>query len=56
MKQALFYKKLKGDVQCNLCPWNCKISQNNTGVCGMRQNKDGKLISLVYGNRGFLGW
>jgi pyruvate formate lyase activating enzyme len=49
MKQALFYEKLNGDVQCNLCPRNCKISQNNRGICDVRENKNGELFSLVYG-------
>ncbi len=50
MKQALFYKKLKEKVvQCQLCPHFCVIKPNERGRCGVRQNQDGKLISLVYG-------
>ncbi|MBU1976275.1 MAG: AmmeMemoRadiSam system radical SAM enzyme [Nanoarchaeota archaeon] len=49
MKQALFYQKKSGNnVQCDLCPRNCTISPDKTGVCNVRKNIDGKLYSLVY--------
>lgn len=48
-KEALFYQPLpEGKVQCDLCPWNCKISEGKVGVCGVRKNEDGKLYSLIY--------
>jgi pyruvate formate lyase activating enzyme len=50
MKEAKFYEKLDGKkVQCLLCPQNCVISEGKRGLCRVRQNKDGKLYSLVYG-------
>lgn len=50
MKKAILYKKLKGNlVQCELCPHYCVIKQDNFGRCGVRQNIDGELYSLVYG-------
>lgn len=50
IKEAMFYKKLKDSkVQCTLCPWNCKIAPGKVGTCGVRQNRDGKLYSLIYG-------
>ncbi len=49
MKQALFYKKLKNEiVQCQLCPHFCTLKNDERGKCGVRENKNGKLISLVY--------
>lgn len=49
-KQALFYKKLKNKiVQCQLCPHFCTIKNRERGKCRVRENQDGKLISLVYG-------
>ena len=49
-KEASWYKKLKNStVQCALCPRRCVIKDNATGFCGVRQNKAGKLYSLVYG-------
>ncbi|MFA6170372.1 MAG: AmmeMemoRadiSam system radical SAM enzyme [Candidatus Margulisiibacteriota bacterium] len=49
MKQALFFKKLEaGKVQCELCPHNCLILPGGRGICGVRENRDGYLFSLVY--------
>lgn len=50
MKEALYYRKLDdGDLQCNLCPHNCIIKEDRTGLCGVRRNTKGKLMSLNYG-------
>src|SRR3989338_5604479 len=50
MKEALFYKKLgNGIVQCQLCPHFCTLKNGERGKCGVRENKNGKLFSLVYG-------
>jgi len=50
MKQALLYKKLPAkSVQCQNCAHYCVIQPDKTGICGVRENKDGKLYSLVYG-------
>ena len=50
MHEALFYKTLKNDkVQCRLCPRNCTLDSGKTGICGVRQNIDGRLIALSYG-------
>lgn len=50
MKEARFYKKLKdGKVQCRNCPHYCLVSENERGKCGIRENREGVLYSLVYG-------
>lgn len=50
MKKARYYKKTgRGSVQCTLCPWKCKLSNNAVGVCSTRINYDGELYSIVYG-------
>ena len=50
MKEAMFYQQLeKNKVQCNLCPHNCKLKNDQIGICRVRQNINGKLFSLVYG-------
>lgn len=49
MQKALFYKLQKNYIICELCPHKCKISKNKKGICGVRQNINGELISLVYG-------
>ncbi len=49
MKEALFYRKIDGQkVECHLCPHTCRISEGKRGICGVRENRDGVLISLVY--------
>lgn len=50
MKEALLYKKLKDKfVQCVACNHYCAIADGNRGICGVRENRDGTLYSLVYG-------
>jgi len=50
MKEAMFYRPLAGgDIRCNLCNHQCKIKEGERGICGVRQNRGGKLYSLVYG-------
>lgn len=50
MKEAMFYEKLENDmVHCYLCSHHCKISKGNRGICGVRENINGTLYSLVYG-------
>lgn len=36
-------------IQCELCPNNCTIKNDSSGICGVRQNKDGKLTLPFYG-------
>ncbi|MBO4492025.1 MAG: AmmeMemoRadiSam system radical SAM enzyme [Lentisphaeria bacterium] len=38
-----------GAVRCTLCPRNCRIQPGCAGYCAVRENRDGRLISLVYG-------
>ncbi|MGI5891654.1 MAG: AmmeMemoRadiSam system radical SAM enzyme [Bacillota bacterium] len=49
LKEAMFYiKKGDGSTCCFLCPHNCVISPGHRGVCGVRQNIDGCLYSLIF--------
>jgi pyruvate formate lyase activating enzyme len=49
-KQAKFWKSIDNkNVQCQLCPHNCKINENKRGICGVRENRSGVLYSLIYG-------
>jgi pyruvate formate lyase activating enzyme len=36
-------------VKCNLCPHQCVISEGARGHCRVRENRGGRLYSLVYG-------
>ncbi len=49
MKEALFYEK-KGNqrIKCLLCPWFCLLKPGQTGICKVRRNVGGILITDVY--------
>jgi pyruvate formate lyase activating enzyme len=48
---ARFVKSLPDNlVQCQLCPRNCEVLPGDRGECGVRENRQGKYFSLVYGN------
>lgn len=50
MKEAMFYEKLeKRKIKCFLCAHNCLILEGKRGICGVRENREGLLYSLVYG-------
>jgi len=50
MKEAILYEKMKNKaVKCHVCCHYCTIAEGKRGFCGVRENKDGKLYSLVYG-------
>ena len=37
-------------VKCQLCPKGCIISEGKRGDCRVRENRGGKLYTMVYGN------
>ena len=48
--EAAFYESMdENRVRCNLCHHQCKIKESKRGICGVRENRGGKLYSLVYG-------
>jgi len=48
--EARWYVTLdNGKVQCTLCPHNCLLSPGKTGICRVRTNTGGKLVTAVYG-------
>ncbi|MEN6469254.1 MAG: AmmeMemoRadiSam system radical SAM enzyme [Smithella sp.] len=50
IREALLYEKLADfRVQCALCAHRCKINPDRRGLCGVRENRDGVLYSLVFG-------
>ncbi len=51
MQEALFYEKNPdGSVRCSLCRHRCSIVPGGRGICHVRENHGGILVSLVYGN------
>lgn len=51
LHEARFWKGEEGGdaVNCALCPHHCHINNGQKGTCGVRQNIDGRLYSLIYG-------
>ncbi|WGI16658.1 AmmeMemoRadiSam system radical SAM enzyme [Methanonatronarchaeum sp. AMET-Sl] len=48
-KEAMFYEERSdGKVKCNLCNHRCVVKIGEAGLCGVRENNDGKLYTLVY--------
>jgi len=49
MKEAYLYEKLENKrVRCFLCSHKCLIKDGAKGICGVRENRSGILVSLVY--------
>ena len=47
----MLYSPLEGgEVQCYLCNHRCAISPSKRGICGVRENREGKLYTLGYGH------
>jgi len=50
LREAMFYERVDGQtVQCLLCPRECIIGDGKRGFCRNRENRKGKLYSVVYG-------
>jgi pyruvate formate lyase activating enzyme len=50
IREAMLYEKLPEDrVRCFVCAHRCKINPGRRGLCGVRENKEGVLYTLVFG-------
>jgi pyruvate formate lyase activating enzyme len=48
--EARFYKKHPDrEIECTLCPRQCKLGDKERGYCGVRENIGGTYYTLVYG-------
>ena len=46
---ARWFKTLPdGWVECGVCPRSCRISEDERGTCGTRENRKGRLYTLVH--------
>jgi pyruvate formate lyase activating enzyme len=46
--EAMHYEALGGDkVHCHLCAHDCQVSDGKRGICGVRENRNGTLVSLI---------
>lgn len=49
MKECYLYQKSGDYCECQTCCHRCRIAPFRRGICGVRENNRGKLISLNYG-------
>ncbi len=50
VQEAKYYEALEEKrIECRLCPRRCKVAPKERGYCGVRENRDGKYVTLVYG-------
>jgi pyruvate formate lyase activating enzyme len=50
IKDAMLWSPLEGGkVACALCSHRCVIAPSKAGICAVRENREGKLVTLVYG-------
>ena len=49
MKLAMFQEQQEGNkVRCGLCSHRCLIAPGRRGICSVRENQGGMLVTLVY--------
>jgi len=50
LREAMYYRPLEdGRVQCHICPRRCIIPDGGRGFCRNRENRGGRLYTIVYG-------
>ncbi|HDJ24247.1 MAG TPA: AmmeMemoRadiSam system radical SAM enzyme [Candidatus Aminicenantes bacterium] len=48
--EARYYQKLPDkEIECQLCPRQCRLGNKERGYCGVRENSEGTYYTLVYG-------
>ena len=49
MRDALYWQPADGQkIKCSLCAHGCTIPEGKTGICGVRENQDGKMFPVTY--------
>ena len=50
-QRSQYFSRLAGGrIRCDLCPHLCEIDNGDRGRCGVRENIDGELWTVAYGN------
>ncbi|WP_253488897.1 AmmeMemoRadiSam system radical SAM enzyme [Methanocalculus alkaliphilus] len=49
LAEARLWHREDDAVRCRLCPHGCLIQDDHRGICGVRENRGGRLIPLTYG-------
>lgn len=56
MHEALYYSKLGNNkIRCELCPWFCELQPAQTGICKVRSNENGTLVTHVFNKVAAIG-
>ncbi|MBI2193636.1 MAG: AmmeMemoRadiSam system radical SAM enzyme [Planctomycetes bacterium] len=50
VQEAQFWQSACAGVQCTLCPFECFLPEGARGLCKVRMNSGGRLVTLVYGH------
>jgi pyruvate formate lyase activating enzyme len=48
-RDSLLQQRVEGKVRCNVCERRCLLVKGGYGWCRTRQNRDGRLATLIYG-------
>ncbi len=49
-REAMLYTAMGGAVRCEVCAHRCAVKQDKSGICRVRENREGKLYTVVYNN------
>jgi pyruvate formate lyase activating enzyme len=49
VRESLLQDRVGDKIRCNVCERRCLIVAGGFGWCRTRQNRDGKLVTLIYG-------
>ena len=49
VRESLLQERTNGKVRCNVCERRCLLVTDGFGWCRTRQNRGGKLVTLIYG-------
>lgn len=50
VRESLLQEETDGKVRCNVCERRCTLRPGGFGWCRTRQNRAGKLVTLIYGS------
>ena len=48
-KEARYWHVEEDRIKCDLCPHRCLIPEGKAGLCGVRRNSAGRLLTTIYG-------
>ncbi len=49
VRESQLSEKVDSKIRCNVCERRCLVTRDGSGWCRTRLNRDGKLLTLVYG-------